>query len=272
MALPIPSDLPVLPGPRARALVVLWNPDCNVDHVVSVVEGDPALTAALLRAANSALSAPIREIVSAREAILRVGLDTAQQVITATLLNSEFDRLEDAGLDVQELWRHLLAVGLIAEVLAVPGEDRNTAFVAGLLHDIGRLSMAAQNPPRYKQVVELVRHGIAAEDAERRRYGVTHTAWGARVSEAWGLPDVVAEVSQSHHGPAGDGPAGDGLAAAIVKAREIAWALGIGDGLLRPGEEALEAAASAEEALAPLGGRDGLSARIRWFREVFAPR
>ena len=267
MALPIPRDLPVLPGPRARALVVLWNPDCNVDHIVSVVEGDPALTAAMLRAANSALSAPIREIATPHEAILRVGLDTTRQVISATLLNSEFDRLEYAGLDVRELWRHLIAVGLIAEMLVDPGEDRSTAFVAGLLHDIGRLSLATQNPPRYKQVVELVRHGIAADDAERRRYGVTHTAWGARVSEAWGLPDAVREISERHHDPASEG-----LAGAIVKARAIAWGLGIGDGLLRPGEDALEGESSADEALAPLGGRDGLGARIRWFREAFAPR
>jgi putative nucleotidyltransferase with HDIG domain len=267
VALPIPRDLPVLPGPRARALMVLWNPDSNLEHVVSVVEGAPALTAALLRAANSALSAPIKPVATPHEAIVRVGLDASRQVISATLLNSEFDRLEYAGLDVHELWRHLLAVGILAEVLVGPGEDRNAAFVAGLLHDIGRLSLATQNPPRYKQVVELVRHEIAAEDAERRRYGVTHTFWGAKVSAAWGLPEAVQEVAGRHHEEGATG-----LVKAVVDARAIAWSLGIGDGLVRPGEETLEMEPPQHEALAQLGGREGLSARIRWYREAFAPR
>ena len=267
MALPIPRDLPVLPGPRARALVVLWNPDSNIEHFVSVVEGDPALTAALLRAGNSALSAPITPIENAHEAIVRVGLDTSRQVISATLLNPEFDRLEYAGLDVHELWRHLLAFGILAEALVEPHEQHTAAFVAGLLHDIGRLSLATQNPARYKQVVGLVRYGIATEDAERRRYGVTHTAWGAKVSAAWGLPETVQEVASRHH-EAG----GTGVAKAVAEARELAWSLGIGDGLMRPDEAALAGEPPQSEALAQLGGRDGLSARIRWFREAFAPR
>ena len=141
---------------------MLRNPEAKLEHFVSVVEGDPALTAAVLRAANSALSAPIEPIANAHEAILRVGLETARQVMLAALLSFAFDRLDDAGLDVQDLWCHLLATALLAEQLA-SDEDRNMAFVAGLLHDIGRLSMAAQNPARYRQVVELVRHGIAAE-------------------------------------------------------------------------------------------------------------
>ena len=84
---------------------------------------------------------------------MRVGLDSSREVISATLLNSEFDRLESAGLDVHELWRHLLAIGILAEALVEAEEQRTAAFVAGLLHDIGRLSLATQNPARYKQVV-----------------------------------------------------------------------------------------------------------------------
>jgi putative nucleotidyltransferase with HDIG domain len=205
VALPVPRDLPVLPGPRVRAMVVLWNPDAKIEHIVSVVEGDPALTAAMLRAANSALSAPIEPITRAREAVLRMGWATSRQIITAALAGSQFDRLDESGLDVQDLWRHLLATGLLSEALATTPEQRSMAFVCGLLHDIGRLSMAAQNPPRYEQVVELVRHGIPVDDAERRRYGLTHNAWGARVCEAWGLPAMLTEAASQHHEPRGEG-------------------------------------------------------------------
>ena len=245
---------------------MLWNPEARLEHFVSVVEGDPALTAAVLRAANSALSAPIEPIANAHEAILRVGLETARQVMSAALLSSAFDRFDDAGLDVQDLWRHLLATALLAELLA-SDEDRNMAFVAGLLHDIGRLSMAAQNPARYRQVVELVRHGIAPEDAERRRYGLTHRSWGARLCETWRLPEPTIAVASDHHEP----DAG-GLAGVVYQARELAWSLGYGDGVVRPGEDELAGDPPESPALEAIGGRAGLGARIRWYREAFAPR
>ena len=130
----------------------------------------------MLRAANSALSAPIEPITTAREAVLRMGWATSRQIITAGLASAQFDRLGESGLDIQDLWRHLLATGLLTEALATTAEERSMAFVAGLLHDLGRLAMAAQNPPRYEQVVELVRHGIPVDHAERRRYGLTHSS------------------------------------------------------------------------------------------------
>ena len=269
MALPVPRDLPVLPGPRVRAMVVLWNPDAKIEHIASVVEGDPALTAAMLRAANSALSAPIEPITTACEAVLRMGWATSRQIITAGLASAQFDRLGESGLDIQDLWRHLLATGLLTEALATTAEERSMAFVAGLLHDLGRLAMAAQNPPRYEQVVELVRHGIPVDDAERRRYGLTHSSWGARVCDAWGLPAVVKEAASGHHAPNGAG-----IGRLVWQARELAWSLGIGDGLVYPthGELEPDPDSPAAELLMTFGGREGLNARIRWYREAFGPR
>ena len=269
VALPVPRDLPVLPGPRVRAMVVLWNPDAKIEHIVSVVEGDPALTAAMLRAANSALSAPIEPIRTAREAVLRMGWTTSRQIITAALANSEFDRLGESDLDVPDLWRHLLATGLLTEALATSPADRSHAFVAGLLHDIGRLSMAAQNPARYARVVELVRAGIPVDVAERRQYGMTHSQWGARVCRAWELPEAILEAASNHHRPQAEGIAG-----LVWQARGLSWNLGFGDGLVYSGQGEVEPEADSPttELLASFGGRDGLNARIRWYREAFGPR
>ena len=75
------------------------------------------------------------------------------------------------------------------------------------------------------------------------------------------------EVASRHH-EAG----GTGVAKAVAEARELAWRLGIGDGLMRPDEATLAAPPPRSEALAQLGGRDGLNAQIRWFSEAFAPR
>jgi HD-like signal output (HDOD) protein len=115
VALPTPRDPQPLPATRSRALVVLWNPDATIEHFSRVIETDPALTAAVLRAANSASSAPIDPIATPREAIVRLGLDLVRKLISGVIVRSEFEGLEHSRLSINELWRHLLATALIAE-------------------------------------------------------------------------------------------------------------------------------------------------------------
>ena len=70
ITLPLPPELPVLPRPRERALLVLMHPDASIEELTTVVEGDPAMTAAVLRAANSAISSPVRPIHCEAEAVV----------------------------------------------------------------------------------------------------------------------------------------------------------------------------------------------------------
>lgn len=265
MTIALPTELPVLSAPRARALLLMWNPDAEIDDYVSVMEGDPALTSAVLRAANSAASWPVARVATAREAAIRIGREAVRQITTALIVRSEFDRLDESGIDDGELWDHLLAVGLLAERLA--GDAHGPlAFTTGLLHDIGRLSMAGQQPAKYARVALEVESGRPAMEAEAAAFLTDHAAWGARIAEAWRFPDEVVEAIGSHH--TGEGGA---LATAIHAARDLSWALGVGDGLAYPSGSS-QPSETYSALVEELGGARGLRRHLRWYREATRPR
>lgn len=268
MTLPTPLDLPILPTPRERALLVLMNPDATIEAFTAVIEGDPSLTAAVLRAANSAMSWPVQPIRSASEGVVRLGTAAVKHLITTSLIRSQFSTIESAGIDADEVWRHLLGCALLCEVQA--GDDElaaQTAFTAGLLHDLGRLAMAAQAPTRYRQVVQAAQEGVDACVVERHLFGIDHAEFGQQICRRWRLPDEVAEAAGLHHE---DSIEGDPLAptaplTGLALARGLMAGLGIGDGVARPEKRDIDA--DDHPLIEALGGRAEFMDSIRWFRE-----
>jgi putative nucleotidyltransferase with HDIG domain len=218
-------EIPVLPHGRARALAALRDGGVNVADVVPAIDADPALTAGVLRAANSAASSPLTRIGNTRDAVVRIGLRQTRQIVAASALQEAFP-LRGSELEVEELWRHLVTTAMFAqewERLPVQGHD---AFTAGLLHDVGRMAMAAQAPRAYAQVVGFARGGTDAREAELAVFEIDHVAVGEQIAAAWSLPDDVAEGIAAHHG------GGRSRAArAVADAREAAELLGLGDGI-----------------------------------------
>lgn len=270
MMLPLPPELPLLPAPRERALLVLMNPDASLEAYFSVVEGDPALTAAVLRAANSAMSWPVREIKDASEGVVRLGTSAVRHLITATVVRSQFSSIEAAGIDADELWRHVLGCALLSEAQAKDEAEGRRAFTVGLLHDLGRLAMAAQAPTRYQEVVNAAQNGVSARDAERMLFGLTHAEFGQRICDRWRLPEEIGAIVGSHH----DAEIGedelpeespDDPVRRLAVARWIVRGMGVGDGVHRP--ERRRAEAEEHPVLARLGGRAELMHSIRWFRD-----
>lgn len=254
----VERDLPMLPSSRIRALLLLHNPDATVPDFVRVFEADPALSVAALTAANSAASAPVRRIATVREAVVRIGAAQARHIAVSAIMRSQFDRsLEESWLEVGALWEHLVVVGLLTEVLAGGGEVPGTHFVAGYLHDVGRLALVAQNPFGYRRVIDMAKAGAPVAFAERRVFGINHETAGGRLAEKWGLPDEVAIAASAHHSSDGHP-----LANAVFHARRIAWKLGYGDGVTAP-EEVVSDDETAP-VLALFGGDEGLRERVRW--------
>ena len=175
-------DIPPLPAAHAQAIALLGDRDIEVRALSEVVESDAALTTAVLRAANSALSAPSHPMTTARNAIVRIGLDATLNVVSGAIVHATFRDLHRATLDVGELWRHVIATALLADAEAVSRGEQTEAFTAGLLHDVGRLSMAAQEPLQYAAAVALMRGGTDAVVAETQIFGFSHVEWGVRVA------------------------------------------------------------------------------------------
>ncbi|MDA0353198.1 MAG: HDOD domain-containing protein [Chloroflexi bacterium] len=268
----MPQQLPVLPPARARVLTIVSTPAPDPHEVTSIVRSDPALAAAVMRAANSAWSAPRAAVRTVERAVIRIGPRETLQIVGAAVLSSTFDDLGEAGLDVDELWRHVVATALLAELLIEPDAPRDiraAAYSAGLLHDIGRLGMAAERPEDYARVVERVRAGAPPQEAEHRAFGAAHTVRGVEAAEAWSIPTVIHSSILGHHDPPEHlSP----LARATARAVQIAWRLGIGDGVqLHGGDEDESLTAEDEWVLSKIGGPDMLHARVEWFRSAMRP-
>ena len=263
-----PRPLPVLPAAHARALAALRDPELGTAEIAPIVETDPALTAAVLRAANSAASASVSRIATAQQAVTRIGLHATHRLVTGAVVGSSFAHLSEAGLDLDELWRHLVACALLNERLGTRDEERSAAFTAGLMHDIGRMAMANADPKRYSWVVKLASgENRTAADAEQELFGYDHEQLGAELAAEWGLPYEVAAAAGAHH------EGGDGLARVTRHSRELAERLGFGDGM-RPRAETPPAfddlPASDRTLLSHLGGAEGLRTQVEWFRENLA--
>ena len=259
------AHVPLLSPAQAQSVSLIMSKQAALTELAAVIEGDPTITLALLRFANSALDAPLERVVRVSDAIVRLGLEETRRITLGIIVQqSAGAKLDDCGLDVDELWRHLVGTAILADAVASTDEAlagvRTLTFSAGMLHDVGRLALASASPPHYQRVCRRVAAGATALEAERTEFGIDHEALGLEVAAAWGLPEALLPAIGGHHAP------GDGVAGVVYRARELASKLGIGDGLLAPGEPSLSEADRDAIAVMHIGGAAQLHARIDWFR------
>jgi putative nucleotidyltransferase with HDIG domain len=181
--------------------------DLGIDDVAEMIRADAALSADVLRLANSPLFGLGQPATSILHAVALLGLNRVIAfVITAALRSFANPARGTAAL--KRCWRHGLTCGLICEDLAeIVGLDPDIAYTAGLLHDIGRSGMLGVWTRRYAGLLdEATPEPLALLASEQRELGITHVDAGACLLQDWRLPDVLVEVAQFHHDPtrAGD--------------------------------------------------------------------
>lgn len=258
------AALPVLPAPHARALQLLEDNEAVVSDLAETVSSDPALTTAVLRAANSAASAPINRVTQADQAIMRIGLDATRRLVAGTVVGTTFKDIRLAGIDTDQLWEHLIACAILTDQALRANQAVTGGFAAGMLHDLGRMAMAQAEPERYQNVVTQARAGADVRSIEIDVFGYDHQEFGQRIAEAWHLPDEIIEAVGDHH----EGARSD-LSRAVRDSRWLALRVGIGDGLCDAEvfpEAKLELRREEKMLLSAIGGEDALLNRIEWFR------
>lgn len=267
MTLETTYEIPPLPAARAHTLSLLLQSHVSLAEVAAVAEADPALTATLLRAANSAVSAPVDQVRRTGDALVRLGVDDSRAIILATLLqDTATSALERSEIDLDALWRYTLAVALLTEATCntdpALAEVKSMGFTTGILHDIGRLVLASKQPRRYARVVRLAERGQSVEAAEVSQFGTDHASFGAGVAMAWGLPPVISRAIGAHH------MGGEALSDALLAAIDLSRILGYGDGVTPARDAVLDLSAPHAAPLRLIGGPGALQRRIDWFRSA----
>ncbi|HEY4065646.1 MAG TPA: HDOD domain-containing protein [Burkholderiaceae bacterium] len=170
-------------------------------RVIELIASDPGLTAEALRLANSSFYGVSGRVVTLRDALQILGLQTLSAAVTTAAVLACFEPAACPGFDFTSNWQNALTTALYCESLGVArGVDAGLAYTAGLLHDIGTLALATYFPEPFSATLALsARRGIGPLEAERELLGTDHAAVGGLIARHWQLSPAIVEAIEGHH-------------------------------------------------------------------------
>lgn len=220
--------MPAFPKSVQRVLELTRDINCAPKELVSVIEKDPVMTIKILKALNSAYYNFPKKITSVNQSVAYLGLNTVKNLALRFAAIGILPKRNGAGFDIQRYLLHSLLTASLAKQLCqkIPDTDSLDAYIAGLLHDFGKVVFAQFLPGEFKLALERSqaeeRPLFAVEDEV---IGADHTVVGSMLAEKWQFPKALIECIRHHHDMEGDLPVRD----CLVVADEIAKAVGAGE-------------------------------------------
>jgi HD-like signal output (HDOD) protein len=221
------NKLPTLPATYQKLVDALRQPNSSIDDVSRIIATDPSMTARLLKLVNSAYFGLQKPVADVGRAATLLGLDRIMALVLGQGIFSDCEPPKLKGFSLEALWQHSLATATAAHRIAVAEQmDRDqvaAAFLAGMLHDIGKLVLAMGLPEQYGRVLELVGEGAHnLQQIEMLELHAAHTDVGAYLVGLWGLPNTIAEAIAYHEDPAQSSDAKFGLPGIVHAADRLA--------------------------------------------------
>lgn len=197
------DSIPTLPLTLRCLATALRRDDVSTEEIVDLVEADPALTAKVLKVINSPFYGLRFKVSTLSHAVAMLGRPALRHLAGGIASFAE-DVEEVSALDKSRLWLHGFAVGTAARAIAVETDYDipEEAYIAGLLHDLGKIILDLYAPDVYREIItESGPDANPHVDLERSRLGMDHTQVGALVADQWNLPKILKDVIQFHHEP-----------------------------------------------------------------------
>lgn len=197
-------NLPPFPAIAMRVLDLLAKEEIGLKELTQQIQSDPVLASEILTMANSVLFGFRTEIRSILQATTLLGAQRVKGIaMTIAMKTYLTDSLQIPALLAS--WRHNLACALVAEEIArVSLIEKDFAYLAGLLHDIGRLALGMMKPLEYGNLLSSEEiNPVSILDSEREMFGVDHCEAGRKMMESWKLPKAFLDVAAQHHTPKG---------------------------------------------------------------------
>lgn len=197
--------LPTLPSVVAKVGELVGSSTASAADINNVIRTDIALSTRVLKLVNSSFYGFPRKISSVTHAVVILGFNTVRNVALSAFVLDAF-AARDLPFGYREFWVHCIGVGVAANSLAVrkglpQAED---AFMAGLLHDVGKVVFHVYARAEYADVFRRVKErDCLILDAEREVLGMTHAEVGALLLDSWHIPEHLVEVVKLHHEPDG---------------------------------------------------------------------
>jgi len=198
--------LPSLPDLYVELVDKMADPECGIDDIAIIVARDISMTARILKLVNSAFFGLRQQVASPSEAVNYLGLDTIKALVLSINAFAQFEKVPLGAISLEALWNHsLMTAGCAKLVVEIEGGNArllDEAFVSGMLHDTGKLALAANFPKEYTRVAADAAKApgglLAAEEAV---FGATHAEVGGYMLGLWGLPGPIVDAVTWHHAP-----------------------------------------------------------------------
>ena len=190
-------ELPLLPDTAAQVLTACSSDECDARGLADLITRDPSLAGHVLRVANSAAYAPEEPIVSLQQAVSRLGMGTLCGIAVSVVAQGHVFDLPGHEDRLSVMWRHsAITAAWAREVARLRRRNVESAFLAGLLHDVGK-PVVLEALCCIEQLSELRMDDDLIDDWLSEFHG----AVGARLLESWGLPTWVGQSAAHHHAP-----------------------------------------------------------------------
>jgi putative nucleotidyltransferase with HDIG domain len=199
--------LPTLSIVVAKVIQVVSNPLTSASDLSKIITVDQALTAKVLRLANSAFYGFPFRIKNITQAVSILGFDTIRNLALTVSVYKVFTGEADTDFSHQDFWKHCVGVAICANLLAkkIKYKSPEGAFTAGLLHDIGKNFFEQYMHKEYRDVLKYAKEkNITIYQAEQEKLSIDHAVVGKMMAEKWNLPHELAAGIAAHHHPEGE--------------------------------------------------------------------
>jgi HD-like signal output (HDOD) protein/ActR/RegA family two-component response regulator len=200
------TGLPSLPSLYVEIMDELGREEPALDKVGEIISKDLGITAKVLQIVNSPFLGLMQEIQNPARAVGLLGVDMVRAMVLSAGTFSKFDKIRAKGFSMEDLWEHGMQTAGFAKCMAQahgsPLKVEDAAFIAGLMHDIGKLVLAANKPEAYEgALAHMAETGEPFYRAEQAVYQADHAALGGYLLGLWGIPDEVLQAVAYHHTP-----------------------------------------------------------------------
>ena len=192
------KDIQAMPSVIVKALNVMKKPTASMKELGDIVMFDQSLTIKILALVNSAYYGFSQQISSINIALSLLGMVKVKNIIVAVAMKPMMSNQGD-----KELWKHSMRVAAGCEYLAnlTKVMDSDEAFIAGFVHDVGKMVLQMTNEKLYSKVLNTVEMGTDILDAERKYFDSDHVKTGSLLAKRWQLPILLANIISYHHAP-----------------------------------------------------------------------
>lgn len=199
-------DIPTVPFVYLKLMNLLNDVDSSVEDIASTVAEDPSLCAKVLKIANSAIIGLREPVSSPFEAIMQLGIERIRAFLLSSRFITQFEQQKVPWFSVERFWNHSMLTASYARQIALykvrDTRLADSSFTAGILHDVGILIFAANNPNSFREIISTaISNGVPLHVAEKNLLGFTHSELAACLLSTWGLPLSILEAIAAHHNP-----------------------------------------------------------------------